>query len=137
MESMGAIVSPRKLYNIAMQYFYRASLDRVVDGDTVDLNLDLGFNVWHKVRVRLNGVNTPESRTRDLEEKALGLAAKDFVVGWLDKYNHVFVHTKKDAKGKYGRILGTIYGDVEMMHCLNVDIISSGHGVKYDGGKRK
>jgi len=134
---MGAVVSPRKLYTIAMQYFYKASLDRVVDGDTVDLNLDLGFNVWHKVRVRLNGVNTPESRTRDLEEKALGLAAKDFVSNWLGKCDHVFVQTKKDAKGKFGRVLGTIYGDIEMMSCLNVDIISSGHGVEYHGGSRK
>ena len=123
-------------YNICMQYFYRAKLDRVVDGDTVDFNLDLGFDIWHKARVRLNGVNTPESRTRDLEEKALGLAAKSYVQGWLDKYESVYIHTSKDAKGKYGRILGTIYADTDMLNCLNVDIIASGHGVKYDGGKR-
>ena len=61
-------------------YIYNAKLDRVVDGDTVDATVDLGFDTWKFIRIRLVGINTPESRTRDLEEKARGLAAKDFVV---------------------------------------------------------
>ena len=61
-------------------YIYNAKLGRVVDGDTVDATVDLGFDTWKKVRIRLVGINTPESRTRDLEEKARGLAAKQFVV---------------------------------------------------------
>lgn len=119
-----------------MQYFYRAKLQRVVDGDTVDLLVDLGFDILHKIRVRLHGVNTPESRTRDLEEKALGLAAKDYVEDWFDGHTHVFVKTLKDEGGKYGRILGYVYADEEMQVCLNDQIIDAGHGVPYFGGKR-
>jgi micrococcal nuclease len=119
-----------------MSHFYKAKVVKVVDGDTVDLLIDLGFSIMHKVRVRLHGVNTPESRTRDLEEKALGLAAKDYVSDWLLKYDQVYVKTIKDKSGKYGRILGYIYSDYELQACLNDDIIDSGHGVVYDGGAR-
>lgn len=119
-----------------MRFFYKAELDRVVDGDTVDLVIDLGFDVFHKVRVRLHGVNAPESRTRDLEEKALGLAAKDYVSNWLSESDEIYIRTMKDGSGKYGRILGYIYNDEEMTSCLNADIISNGHGVEYFGGKR-
>lgn len=119
-----------------MRFFYKAELDRVVDGDTVDLIIDLGFDVFHKVRVRLHGVNAPESRTRDLEEKALGLAAKDYVSNWLSESDEIYIRTMKDGSGKYGRILGYIYNDEDMASCLNADIISNGHGVEYFGGKR-
>jgi len=119
-----------------MQYFYRAQISRVVDGDTVDLLVDLGFNVFHKIRVRLYGVNTPESRTKDLEEKALGLAAKDYVEDWFDGHAGVFIRTLKDSGGKYGRILAYVYADEDMTVCLNDQIIDSGHGVPYFGGKR-
>ena len=64
-------------------YIYNAKCLRVVDGDTLDATIDLGFDTWKKIRIRLVGINTPESRTRDLEEKARGLAAKDFVVDTL------------------------------------------------------
>ena len=64
-------------------YQYRAKVVHIVDGDTIDVQLDLGFDITYKARIRFQGVNTPESRTRDLEEKALGLAAKDFVGRWL------------------------------------------------------
>ena len=65
-------------------YYYKTEVLRVVDGDTVDVRMDLGFNVWHKCRVRLLGINAPESRTRDLEEKSRGLAAKSFLVDTLE-----------------------------------------------------
>jgi len=119
-----------------MRFFYQAKVDRVVDGDTVDLIIDLGFDILHKVRIRLHGVNTPESRTRDLEEKALGLAAKDYVVDWLSESEALYVRTLKDGAGKYGRILGYIYSDEKMSKCLNDDLIDSGHGEPYYGGKR-
>jgi endonuclease YncB( thermonuclease family) len=119
-----------------MRFFYEAKVGRVVDGDTVDFIIDLGFDVAYKARVRLHGVNTPESRTRDLEEKELGIAAKNYVYDWLAGHDTVFIKTMKDGTGKYGRILGYIYSDEEMMACLNDDIIDSGHGEPYYGGKR-
>ena len=112
-------------YNICMQYFYRAKLDRVVDGDTVDFNLDLGFDIWHKARVRLNGVNTPESRTRDLEEKKRGLAAKARVAELLSEGTEFVLRTQYDRVGKYGRVIGVIVlSDGEI---LNEMLVSEGH----------
>ena len=119
-----------------MRYFYRVTLYRIVDGDTVDVVIDLGFDVLHKARIRLHGVNTPETRTKDLEEKALGLKAKSFVEHWLSQSDHFYIQTFKDAGGKYGRILGKIYLDEVRSKCLNDDIITSGNGVEYFGGKR-
>ena len=119
-----------------MRYFYEAKLDRIVDGDTIDLSIDLGFDVSYKARVRLHGVNTPETRTKDLKEKELGLAAKAFVYDWLAEHDSVYIKTLKDDSGKYGRVLGYIYTDERMTKCLNDDIIDAGHGVPYYGGKR-
>jgi micrococcal nuclease len=119
-----------------MRYFYEAKVDRVVDGDTVDLFIDLGFGIYHKVRVRLYGVNTPESRTTDLVEKAAGLAAKDYVSDWIQGHPSVFIKTVKDNTEKYGRILGYLYSDEKMTACLNDDLIDSGHAVAYFGGAR-
>ena len=90
-------------------YKYRVDVIKVIDGDTVDVDIDLGFGVWlKKERVRLYGIDTPESRTRDLEEKKFGLLAKDFLREALmgDKYDEVLLQTHKDEKGKFGRILG-------------------------------
>ena len=119
-----------------MRYFYEAKVDRVIDGDTVDLVIDLGFDISYTARVRLHGVDTPELRTKDLAEKDRGLAAKAFTYDWLASKDRVFVKTLKDDTGKYGRILGYIYSDVIMSACLNDDIIDSGHGVPYYAGKR-
>ena len=119
-----------------MRYFYAAKVARVVDGDTIDFMIDLGFGIYHKVRVRLYGVNTPETRTRDELEKAAGLAAKDYVYDWLSGREEVYVKTIKDEGGKYGRILGFVYSDPELQVCLNDDLIDSGHGVPCYGGKR-
>ena len=82
---------------------------RVVDGDTVDVVFDLGFSLFKKERVRLAGIDTPESRTRNLEEKAMGLEAKDKVVHELTSAGSIVCQTEKE--GKYGRILGWLYLD--------------------------
>jgi micrococcal nuclease len=90
-------------------YKYRVEVIKVIDGDTVDVNIDLGFGVWlKKERVRLYGIDTPESRTRDLEEKKFGNLSKAFLHDALmgDKYSDILLQTHKDAKGKFGRILG-------------------------------
>ena len=88
-------------------YTYEAKLVRVVDGDTIDVTIDLGFDVSVKKRVRFEGINAPESRTRDLKEKALGLAAKDRVKAILEE-NSCFTLESTEI-GKYGRVLGKIY----------------------------
>ena len=112
-------------------FVYQAELDRVVDGDTVDVILDLGFDVkLHKQRVRLAGIDTPESRTRDLAEKKLGLAAKE-------RLKELCVATfkiKSLGKGKYGRILGIPYTEDGQDICQM--LIKEGHAVVYDGGKK-
>jgi len=121
-------------------YIYSAKLDRVVDGDTIDVVIDLGFDVFIKKRVRLVGIDTPECRTRDLEEKARGLAAKDRVKAIL-KENIKFVLESTEL-GKYGRVLGKIHisilDGVELLTqvCLNDQLIKEKHATAYFGGKR-
>jgi micrococcal nuclease len=112
-------------------FVYNATLERIVDGDTFDCCLDLGFDVkLHKQRVRLHGIDTPESRTRDLAEKKLGLAAKarlkELCVG---KFK-----IKSLGKGKYGRILGIPYDENGKDICKI--LIKEGHAVEYYGGKK-
>ena len=112
-------------------YTYEIKLDRVIDGDTIDAYIDLGFDVSVKKRIRFMGINTPESRTRDLEEKARGLAAKDRLKNLLEGANTI--QLKSHGVGKYGRCLGEIFlGDTK----LNDLLINEGHAVKYHGGKR-
>lgn len=113
-------------------FVYQAELDRVVDGDTIDIILDLGFDVkLHKQRVRLHGIDTPESRTRDLAEKKLGLAAKERLQELcVGKFK-----IKSLGKGKYGRILGIPYTEDGEDICQI--LIKEGHAVKYFGGKKK
>ena len=114
-------------------YEYRATIRRVVDGDTVDITLDLGFDILYNNRIRLLGIDTPESRTRDLDEKKLGLAAKERVRELCPVGSTVTVKTTKDGRGKFGRILGEIYvGDVN----VNKLLIEEGHAVEYFGGKK-
>lgn len=110
-------------------YHYRAKLDRVVDGDTVDLVVDLGFNIHHKVRVRLYGIDTPEIRTRDPIEKMAGLAARDFVSDWFAGHNYVYVKTYKEDK--YGRILGELFVSEDESFSLNEMLIDAGLASKY------
>lgn len=117
-------------------YTYQATIERVVDGDTLDVLIDLGFDIHIRQRLRLYGINTPESRTKDLQEKARGLATKAFVHDWSLTNNKVYVKTIKDATEKYGRILAYVYPDVEMRLSLNEQLVDAGHAVPYFGGKR-
>jgi len=117
-------------------FFYRAEVVNVIDGDTLDLLVDLGFNIHHSIRVRLNGVNTPESRTSDIKEKELGLKAKDFTKDWTVRHPVVYVSTVKDKKEKFGRILAQVYSDQDKTACLNEDLIGSGYARAYSGEKR-
>ena len=121
-------------------YTYNIELLRVVDGDTVDVKIDLGFDIWVKKRVRFLGVNTPECRTKDLEEKAKGLAAKDRVKQLLEGCNRI--QLKSHGVGKYGRCLGELSIDIvdgkENLTLVSVNqlLIKEGHAVEYHGGKR-
>ena len=91
----------------ALVYEYKCKIVRVVDGDTVDVDIDLGFGVWmHKERIRLHGIDTPESRTRDLEEKKYGLLAKEQIRFFLPEGSMQTLVTVRDKAGKFGRILG-------------------------------
>ena len=118
-------------------YQYRCQILRVVDGDTVDIDIDLGFGVWmRKQRVRLYGVDTPESRTRDLEEKKFGMMAKKYVKGYLPIGTDQILSTHKDGKGKFGRILGEFVVE-EGMTTLNALLIKNHHAVKYTGQSKE
>ena len=118
-------------------YWYTGTVLKVIDGDTVDLMIDLGFSIHHKIRVRLYGVNTPESRTKDAAEKEMGLKAKEFTKDWLTNHKTVFIKTIVDKNEKYGRVLAELYssGDINNSStaCLNKDIISAGYAREYFG----
>ena len=102
-------------------YEYSCEIDRVVDGDTVDVIIDLGFKIFHKARVRMYGIDTPESRTRDLDEQARGILSKSFLQDALVQSNKVIIKTQKDAKGKFGRVLGELYVNDININQLMVD----------------
>ena len=116
-------------------YEYKCKVVRVVDGDTVDVDIDLGFGVWlHKERVRILGIDTPESRTRDKVEKRFGLLAKEFVEDFF-KIGDVILTTKKyDAKGKFGRILGDFKCNGRT---LSKVMIEMHHAVEYHGQSKE
>ena len=117
-------------------YEYKSKLIRVVDGDTVDVDIDLGFGIWMlKERVRIMGIDTPESRTRDLVEKKFGLAAKAYVQSYLPKGSDQTLITEKDATGKYGRILGQFR--MEDGSILNENMIAEHHAVAYHGQSKE
>lgn len=108
----------------------------VVDGDTIDVQIDLGFDVSFTSRVRLNGIDTPESRTADLNEKKYGLEAKDWLKHRLESAKKIVIRTEKpDSSEKYGRILGTLIIDDEPVS-LNEQLIKSGYAWAYDGGTK-
>ena len=121
-------------------YTYKICLLKVVDGDTIDAEIDLGFDIKVKKRVRFMGINAPESRTKDLEEKARGLAAKDRVKALLEGCKNITL--KSHGVGKFGRCLGELHLDVVdgqeklTLVSLNELLINEGHATKYDGGKR-
>ena len=125
------------IFNI---YNYKIRPVKIIDGDTIDAEIDLGFDIKTKKRIRFMGINTPESRTRDLEEKARGLAAKDRLKAVLEGANTIQLNSH--GVGKYGRCLGELHVDVldgkECLTLVNVNelLIKEGHAVAYDGGKR-
>ena len=120
-------------------YEYKAKIIKVVDGDTVDIDVDLGFGIWYRnQRVRLYGIDTPESRTRDQVEKQYGLMAKEFLKAALGKESTLRTH--KDATGKFGRILGEfiVYDDKEDRYQSVKDIMIRDHlGVAYFGQSKE
>jgi len=125
-------------------YEYNAIVDRVVDGDTIECTIDLGFHTWKKVTVRMEGINAPESRTRNLEEKERGLAAKARLQEILELNNNKCI-LQVSGLGKFGRALATVHvtslspiPDDTAITLINVNqqLIAEGHAVSYDGGKR-
>ena len=115
---------------------YSCKLVRVVDGDTCDAMIDLGFDTWVKKRIRFMGVDTWESRTRDLKEKAKGLAAKRFTKDLLTESDDGKFSIISHGVGKYGRVLGELFvkGHEKSVNEL---LIENGHAYEYDGGKKK
>jgi endonuclease YncB( thermonuclease family) len=113
---------------------------KVIDGDTIDVVIDLGFDLYKKERVRIAGVDTPEKRTRDLEEKALGIDAtnwlKDKLDGAIDGDDDLVIRTELDGGfGKYGRLLGWLYIGDETVS-INEKMIAEGYAWEYDGGTK-
>ena len=117
-------------------YEYTAKLKRVVDGDTVDAYIDLGFNVHVDKRIRFMGIDTPESRTRDLTEKRYGLGAKYRLIEMLESNDNIFV-VKSHGTGKYGRVLGELFHHPEDDYSINQMLIDEGHAVAYFGGSKQ
>ena len=123
------------------KYIYRGKLERVVDGDTIDALIDVGFDIWVKKRIRYSGIDTWESRTRDLEEKAKGLEAKarnkELLMEISSKSG--YFRLKSYGVGKYGRVLGEIFIEDKdgKQYNINETLISEGHAYVYDGGKKK
>tara|TARA_R100000231_G_scaffold22778_1_gene21643 strand:+ start:23 stop:445 length:423 start_codon:yes stop_codon:yes gene_type:complete len=116
-------------------YEYSCKVKRVVDGDTVDVVLDLGFDVSYSCRVRLYGIDTPESRTRNKDEKARGKMATAFLTESIEKGKQVVIQTKlKDSKGKYGRVLGEVVVDGKN---INQTMVKSHLAVAYYGQSKE
>ena len=123
------------------KYIYRAKLDRVVDGDTVDALIDVGFDIWFKKRIRFKGVDTWESRTRNLEEKKKGLAAKARTKELLEKVSSKsgYFRIKSYGTGKYGRVLADLFIQDKEGNTININkqLIKEGHAYIYEGGTKK
>ena len=135
---MGAMIPPsrKSCYN-----FRVTKIDKVLDGDTIDVTIDLGFDLYKKERVRIAGVDTPEKRTRNLEEKALGIDATNWLKEKLDTTiagdDELTIRTELvGGVGKYGRLLGWLYiGDSILS--LNEQMITEGYAWPYDGGTKQ
>jgi micrococcal nuclease len=116
-----------------MYEYYVRKVENVVDGDTIDVLIDLGFDILFQSRVRLAGIDTPESRTKDLKEKALGLESKEYLKKHLKDAKSVVIKTEKmDSSEKYGRILGWVYVDGNT-ESLNDKMINDGYAWGYMG----
>ena len=123
------------------KYIYRAKLVKVVDGDTIDALIDVGFDIWIKKRIRYKGIDTWESRTRDLDEKKKGLAAKARNKELLESVSNKsgYFRIKSYGTGKYGRVLADIFVQDKEGNSINVNqqLIKEGHAYIYEGGKKK
>lgn len=119
-------------------YIYRIrSIHKVVDGDTIDADIDLGFDISLTKRIRLAGVDTPESRTTDANEKKLGLESKDWLKHRLEFAKDIIIRTElPDSTEKYGRIIGHLFINGEETS-INNQMISEGYAWEYDGGTKK
>ena len=112
-------------------YEYNCKVEKIVDGDTIDVVLDLGFDILYKSRVRLYGIDTPESRTRNLDEKVRGKMAAAFLKEAIEEGEKVCIQTKlKDSRGKFGRVLGDVVVDGVN---INQSMVDNHHAVKYFG----
>jgi len=112
-------------------YEYTARVLRVIDGDTLDLSIDLGFNIWITQRCRLQGIDTPETHTLNAAEKVLGLKAKGVLEGLVKTAKTVTVRTAKEDK--YGRVLVTLFLDLIN---INESLVAAGYAWRYDGGTK-
>ena len=135
---MAAMIPPsrKSCYN-----FRVTEINRVVDGDTIDVTIDLGFDLYKKERVRVAGIDTPEKRTRDLEEKALGIDATNYLKKKLEDTiagdDELTIRTElKGGMGKYGRLLGWLYIGEDVVS-INEQMIDEGYAWSYDGGTKK
>ena len=117
-------------------YTYKARLIRIIDGDTIDAEIDLGFGVFLRQRIRLYGINTPETRTLDLEEKERGFAAKQRLTEILGK--EFTVETILNKRGKFGRVLGILHVEDESGTKTNINnqLVQEGHAVEYNASTR-
>ena len=125
-----------------MYTYYVHSLDRVVDGDTIDVVIDLGFDLFKKARVRLAGIDTPEKRTRNIREKELGLHASTWLEDQLldiTTYGRLVIKTEKDKQsGKYGRMLGWLWAEEEQNDVsINEQMINEGYAWPYSGDRKR
>tara|TARA_Y100000817_G_C16844956_1_gene539652 strand:+ start:340 stop:807 length:468 start_codon:yes stop_codon:yes gene_type:complete len=122
-------------------YEYNCKILRVIDGDTVDVDIDLGFGIWmHKERIRLHGIDTPESRTRDKIEKIFGFEAKRMVQTWLPVGSNQTLVTTKDKSGKFGRVLGKFRifdGRNDRVSTLNEWMVENHYAVAYHGQSKE
>jgi len=124
----------------SMYHYYVESIERVVDGDTVDVIIDLGFDLFKHERIRLAGIDTPEKRTRNLEEKELGVDASV----WLEEqlvdalaYENLIIRTEREKQsGKYGRTLGWLWLESNDVS-INEQMITEGYAWPYDGGTKE
>ena len=118
-------------------YIYRIkSITKVVDGDTIDANIDLGFDISLTKRIRFAGIDTPESRTTNLKEKALGLESKEWLKKALEGAKDILIKTEKpDSTEKYGRIIGHLFINGQETS-LNNQMIDEGYALEYEGGKK-
>ena len=117
-----------------MYTYFVKSVDRVVDGDTIDISIDLGFDLTKKERVRLAGIDTPETRTKNPKEKEMGYQATEFLEMHLMEATKLTVKTEKD--GKFGRMLGWLYKSENDVTSINETMIDEDYAWAYDGGTK-